>query len=236
MATLNPDFVNLMSSFGADFSFDGMDYKTLWSKVRGPVRKLRDYRDDLILTDMWSVNCENFGDVEVGSEPWAAALESITNKDLYQVRIGELGGFQFDDDYQPEYSWDGVLNEFNFYLSMMDYDPELDRDAGDLLMLKPKFHKRLIKILMDYEYHREKKLKQSIFFYYWARDCDLCETEGSRVFHDWYQAAEWINGFGESAEGPQHLSQMTYEQWRVFQAEPVRDRGLEHFEEYGYGH
>ena len=47
---------------------------------------------------------------------------------------------------------------------------------------------------------------------------------------------EWISGFGESAEGPQHLSQMTYEQWRVFQGEPMRDRGLEHFEEYGYGH
>ena len=29
---------------------------------------------------------------------------------------------------------------------------------------------------------------------------------------------------------------MTYEQWRVFQASPVRDRALEQFEEYGYGY
>ena len=153
MATLNPDFVHLMSSFGADFSFDGVNYKTLWSKVRGPVRKLRDYRDDLILTDMWSVNeaLEQIdgGDVEVGSEPWAAALESITDKDLYRVRIGELSGFQFSDEYQAEYSWQGALNQLHFYLLMLDdnVDPEF-REQGNL-MLKPKFHKRLIKLLMN---------------------------------------------------------------------------------------
>lgn len=241
MATLNPDFVNLMSAYSADFSFNGVDYKTLWSKVRGPVDKMRDYRNDLILVDMWVDDeaymadaADHSKDIEVGSEPWAAALESITDTDLQRIRIGELGAFQFGNDYRPEYSWYGAVDQLHFYLSMLDHDPEIG-DEGNW-MLKPKFHKKLIKLLSDYEYHREKELKQSIFFYYWTRDCDLCEMEGSHVFRDWFEAADWITGFSESLEGPVSLSQMTYEQWRVFQAEPMRDRGLEHFEEYGYGH
>jgi hypothetical protein len=244
MATLNPDFVNLMSAYSADFSFNGVDYKTLWSKVRGPVDKMRDYRNDLILVDMWKV--DTFGmpnvctgaidEVEVGSAPWAAALESITNEDLYRLRIGELGAFRFGDDYQAEYSWYGAVDQLHFYLSMLDHDVDPEFGEESNLMLNPKFHKRLIKLLSDYEYHREKELKQSIFFYHWSRDCDLCESEGTEVFSDWYRAAEWIQGFGESAEGPQSLYQMTYEQWRVFNAAPVRDRALEQFEEYGYGH
>ena len=241
MATLNPDFVSMMSAYSADFTFEGVSYKTIWSKVRGPVDKMRDYRNDLLLVDMWLDDeaymadpSNHSNDIEVGSAPWSAALESITDTDLKRIRIGELGAFQFGDDYQAEYSWHGAVDQLHFYLSMLDYDPEVDGEVS--LMNKPKFHKRLVKLLSDYEYHREKELKQSIFFYYWARDCDLCEMEGSHVFRDWYQAAEWIQGFGESAEGPQSLHQMTYEQWRVFQPERMRDRALEQFEEYGYGY
>jgi hypothetical protein len=91
-------------------------------------------------------------------------------------------------------------------------------------------------VFKQYEFYRERALRESIFFYYWARDCDLCESEGCQVFHDWHEASEWIQGFYDSAEGPQELHQMTYEQWRVFQASPVRDRALEQFEEYGYGY
>jgi len=242
MATLNPDFVSEMSAFGSDFDFNGNHYKTLWTVVQGPVKRRRDYKQDWILVDMWQVDESGDqildGDCDVGSEPWIAALQETAFDALFgnRIRIGELGAFQFDSGYVPEKPWDYIEQDLYFELGMMDFDPELDKEGELPLQARPKFHRRLINTLKAYEYYREKTLRESIFFYYWSRDCDLCESEGSHKFRDWYSAAEWIHGFGESAEGPQSLHQMTYEQWRVFQPERMRDRGLEQFEEYGYGY
>lgn len=233
MATLNPDFVLKMSAFGADFEFNGNDYKTVWTKVRGPVSKRRNYKQDWIMIDMWPVNKAGEqigGAVAVGSDSWIAALEANTAFDALfgqLLRIGEFGPFQFTTDYYPSLPRDMVEEQMFRYLEQLERKPEYHGDHV--------WHEMFIDIYKQYEFYREHELRNSIFFYHWSRDCDLCESEGIEIFSNWFEAAEWIHGFGESAEGPQHLEQVTYEYWRVFNAAPVRDRALEQFEEYGYG-
>jgi len=235
MAQLGRDFVLQLSGFGADFEFNGNHYKTLWTAVRGPVCKRRNYKQDWIMIDMWPVNEKTGnqigGEVAVGSDAWTAALESQNDHDAFfgtRIRIGELGVFQFADDYKPSLPRFMVEEQLLRFLEQLELKPEWHAD--------PIWHEMFMDVYKQYEFYRERSLKESIFFYHWSRDCDLCESEGVEVFSDWFEAAEWINCFGESAEGPQSLHQMTYEQWRVFTPEPMRDRGLEHFEEYGYGH
>lgn len=234
MATLGQAFVSELSAFGADFEVQGSRYKTIWTKIRGPVHQRRGYKQDWILCDMWAVDESGAqiqgGEVEVGSGPWTAAVED-TAFDAFisaRIRIGELGMFQFDDDYRPDYPQHMVEDQLFRYLEQLEREPAYHAN--------PIWHELFMDVYKQYEFYREQDLKNSIFFYYWARDCDLCESEGCQVFSNWYEAAEWIQGFYDSAEGPQQLKQMTYEQWRVFDPAPVRDRGLEHFEEYGYGH
>ena len=243
MAQLGQDFVLQLSGFGADFYYDGANYHTLWTNVRGPVRKRRDYKQDWIMVDMWlddeDAAVNTAPSVAVGSDAWTAALEANTAHDALfgnRVRIGELGVFQFDDDYRPDAPKQFIEERLYFELCVMDVDADLAKEGEAPMQARPQFHAKLIETLKAYEYYREKELRESIFFYHWSRDCDLCESEGIRVFSGWYEASEWIQGFYESAEGPQSLEQVTYEQWRVFDPAPVRDRGLEHFEEYGYGH
>ena len=81
----------------------------------------------------------------------------------------------------------------------------------------------------------EREVSDSIYFYSWGRDCDLGERDDMHRFRNWYEAAEWITAFGESAEGPQSLRQINLEEYLMFERE-TRDRGLEIFEEYGYGY
>jgi hypothetical protein len=238
MATLNPDFVLQMSAFGSDFYYDGAHYRTLWTNVRGPVRERRNYKQDWILVDLWlddeDAAVNTAPSVDVGSDAWNAALKETAFDALFgeRIRIGELGAFQFNDQYHPEKPFEYIQEDLFFALAMMDVNVE-----GEVPMQsRLKFHNKLMTTLMAYEYYREKQLRESIFFYHWSRDCDLCESEGIQVFDDWYTASQWIQGFHDWAEGPQSLHQVTYEQWRTFNAEPVRDRALEQFEEYGYGH
>ena len=235
MAQLGQDFVSQMSGFGADFYYDGANYRTLWTNVRGPVRERRRYKQDWIMVDMWlddeDAAVNTAPSVAVGSDAWTAALEQNTAFDALfgqRIRIGELGVFQFADDYRPDYPQHIVEEQLFRYLEQLERKPEWHAD--------PVWHEMSMDVYKQYEFYREQALRNSIFFYHWSRDCDLCESEGVEVFSNWFEAAEWINCFGESAEGPQSLHQMTYVQWRVFDPAPVRDRGLEHFEEYGYGH
>ena len=81
----------------------------------------------------------------------------------------------------------------------------------------------------------EREVHEAIYFYSWARDCDLYERDDVHRFRNWYEAAEWITAFGESAEGPQSLHPIDLKQYLLFEQE-TRDRGLEIFEEYGYGY
>lgn len=246
MAQLGRAFQNQMSAHHADFYFDGANYSTIWCEIKGPVgRELRRKGQGprFILLDMW-LNDEDAAPIDstpsvlVGQEPWIAALESGEFDALFgeTIRIGELGPFQFEEDYRPDEPEYHTEQSLLFALQMVTFDSEFDSPDDVPYLARPKVHANLVKHLKAYEWYREKRLRESIFFYHWSRDCDLCESEGAEVFRDWFEAAEWIQGFGESAEGPQHLSQMTYEQWRVFDPAPVRDRGLEQFEEYGYGH
>jgi hypothetical protein len=234
MAQLGRDFVLQLSGFGADFEFNGNHYKTLWTAVRGPVRERRNYKQDWIMVDMWPVNEAGEqigGEVAVGSGPWSAALEDNNDHGAFfgtRIRIGELGVFQFADDYKPEMPQHMVEDQLFRLLEQLERKPEYH--FNDV------WHEMFVEVYKQYEFYREQTLRNSIYFYHWARDCDLCESEGVEVFSNWFEAAEWIHSFGESAEGPQSLHQMTYEQWRVFSPEPVRDRALEQFEEYGYGY
>jgi len=226
MAQLNPSFVSEMSAYGADFEFQGSRYKVIWSTIRGPVHDRRNYKQDWILSDMWEVDESGSqidgGDVPVGSDPWTAALEQKTDHDAFFgqiIRIGELGMFRFEDDYRPEMPYYMVQEQLLNYLKQLDRKPEYH--ASDV------WHEMFMEVYKQYEYYREKRLRESIFFYHWSRDCDLCESEGIEVFDDWYDAASWIKGFDESAEGPQTLEKVSYEFWRTFHASPARDRVAE---------
>lgn len=242
MATLNPDFVSQMSAFGSDFYYDGAHYKTIWTKVQGSVCERRNFKQDWILIDVWlddeDAAVNTAPSVDVGSDVWNAALKETAFDALFgqRIRIGELGAFQFADDYRPDAPKEFIEEGLYFELCVMDIDEVLEKEGEVPMQARLKFHNKLIELLKAYEYYREKELRESIFFYHWSRDCDLCESEGIQVFDGWYEAAEWIKGFYDWAEGPQTLEQVTYEQWRVFNAAPVRDRALEQFEEYGYGH
>ena len=235
MAQLGRDFVSQLSSFQCDFYFDGADYQTLWAKVRGPIAERRNYKDDWILIDMWlddeGAAVNTAPSVAVGSDPWSAVLDSMDQFNAVGreiIRIGELGVFQFADDYKPDLPYYMVQEQLFGFLKQLDRKPEYH--ANDV------WHDMFMEVYKQYEYYREKRLRESIFFYHWSRDCDLCESEGIEVFEDWYDAAEWIKGFGDNAEGPQTLEKVSYEFWQTFNPSPVRDRGLEHFEEDGYGH
>jgi hypothetical protein len=234
MAQLGQDFVLQLSGFGADFYYDGANYRTLWTNVRGPVRERRSYKQDWIMVDMWlddeDAAVNTAPSVAVGSDAWTAALESKNDHDALfgqRVRIGELGVFQFADDYRPELPRDMVEEQLFRYLEQLERKPEWHAD--------PVWHEMFMEVYKQYEYYREQTLRNSIYFYHWSRDCDLCESEGIQVFDGWYTASQWITSFYDWAEGPQTLQQVTYEDWRVFDPAPVRDRALEQFEEYGYG-
>jgi hypothetical protein len=184
MASLNPSFVAELSAFGSDFEFQGSRYKTIWSVIRGPVRERRNYKQDWILCDMWAVDefgaQVDGGDVAIGSEPWTAALEQKTAHDALFgqiIRIGELGMFQFADDYRPDMPYYMVQEQLFRFMEQLERKPEYH--ANDV------WHEMFMEVYKQYEYYREKRLRESIFFYHWSRDCDLCESEGIEVFEDW---------------------------------------------------
>ena len=232
MSDFNPDYLANCSSYEGDFRYQGANYSTTWAKVLGPVRERRNYKDTFILVDMWLEEDDPAGkDVHplIGSPPWCAAMElSRTDTTWLTQEKYELSPFTFREtlDTNPS-AW--VEADLVFKLGVWDANTWTQFPA-------PTFFENLVRIMKHYEWHRQKKLRESIFFYHWSRDCDLCESEGIKIFTDWFEAADWISGFGESAEGPQSLSQVTFNQWRKFNAAPMRDRGLEHFEEHGYGH
>jgi len=225
MAQLGQDFVSHMSAFKALIDIQDRPHLTIWSKVRGPVAKRRNYKDDWILVDVLDY-VEEVSE-EFSFDTWTMVLASQDDLAMDLTRIGELGVFQFADDYRPEMPQHMVEERLFQYLEQLDRKPDWHAE--------PVWHEMFMDIYKQYEFYREQALRNSIFFYYWLRDCDLCESEGVQVFRDWFEAAEWIHGFGESAEGPQHLEQVAYEYWQTFNPVPKRDRALEQFEEYGYG-
>ena len=75
----------------------------------------------------------------------------------------------------------------------------------------------------------------AIYFYHWGRDCDLCESDSVHFFLDWYEASQWIQSVYDNAEGDFTVNQIDLSGYLNFERS-FRDRGLEHFEEYGYGH
>jgi len=230
MLQYNPDYLLKCSSYVGDFRYEGVDYHTSWAKVLGPVRERRNYKDTYILVEMYSAANGDVMREEPGSPAWCAAMDHSRDNAkgwLTQVEY-EFSPFAFDQtaDSEPD-MW--IEADLIFQLGMWDANHWPQFPA-------PIFFEKLVKSMKTYEWHREKKLRESIFFYHWSRDCDLCESEGIKIFTDWFEAADWISGFGESREGPQSLHQVTFDQWRCFNASPMRDRGLEHFEEHGYGH
>jgi hypothetical protein len=131
-----------LSAFGSDFLFQGSRYKTIWSVIRGPVRKRRNYKQDWILCDMWAVDESGAqvdgGDVAIGSEPWTAAVED-TAFDAFisdRIRIGELGMFQFADDYKPELSYYDVQDQMFRFVELLERKPDMDIKFHEGLTLR----------------------------------------------------------------------------------------------------
>ena len=67
-----------------------------------------------------------------------------------------------------------------------------------------------------------------IYFKFWSRDCDQCESSRVESFDDWYEAADYLKGFYDNAEGPCSVEQVTSEQVATFQAE-TRDHRAEQY-------
>ena len=110
-----------------------------------------------------------------------------------------------------------------------------ETDKSDWFDIKKSTRMRYTEFFEGIMHKIEREVHESIYFYSWARDCDLYERDDVHRFRNWYEAAEWITAFGESAEGPQSLSQIDLKEYLLFERE-TRDRGLEIFEEYGYGY
>ena len=71
---------------------------------------------------------------------------------------------------------------------------------------------------------------------HWSRDCDLCETTRIFTIKATIEAFEEASDrCADSAEGPWSLRVVSHRFARDFQPSS-RDRGLEHFENHGFGH
>lgn len=110
-----------------------------------------------------------------------------------------------------------------------------ETDKSDWFDIKKSTRERYTEFVDSMMREIENEVNDAIYFYSWARDCDLAERDDVHKFRNWYEAAEWITAFGESAEGPQYMHPITLKEYLTFERE-TRDRGLEIFEEYGYGH
>jgi len=67
-----------------------------------------------------------------------------------------------------------------------------------------------------------------LYFKFWQRDCDQCESDRVLSFETWYEAADYIKDFHDWAEGPCSVNQMTAEQFANFQPE-FRDHRAEQY-------
>jgi len=77
--------------------------------------------------------------------------------------------------------------------------------------------------------------ENSVYFHFWSRDCDQVEVAQVYRFDNWYEASQYIVSFYDDAEGPCHACITDFNHFLI-DKRVERDRGLEHFEEYGYGH
>ena len=239
---IGKELQNHKAGFQAFYKHGGKEYCTIWSKVLGPVRKRMRPSNIIpspILIDMWPVTRNEHGElnksvcefVDVGEDPWCAAVEAGPVVETI-IPMDELTVFIYPDDYAPKverlrpskiYISEATAEE-EFYEYLQAICTDVEPVLYDRRLCDPEFHASLLRCFKDYEFFRENNLRESIFFYYWSRDCDQCEVEGAQIFNSWGTAAQWIVDFYSRAEGPANVSPMTYEQWARFSPAPLRDR------------
>jgi len=102
--------------------------------------------------------------------------------------------------------------------------------------MKDSTRKRLAEVFDEMFRQVEREFHEnSVYFYFWSRDCDQVEVAQVLRFENWYEASQSIISHYDDAEGPCHACITDFNHFLI-DKRVERDRGLEHFEEYGYGH
>lgn len=70
------------------------------------------------------------------------------------------------------------------------------------------------------------KYSGEVYYYFWGRDCDLCEADFARKFDNEFEAEEYIDDFYANAEGSSSHYRMTEQEYIDFEPE-FRDRAAE---------
>lgn len=64
----------------------------------------------------------------------------------------------------------------------------------------------------------KRRLDHAVFFYFWSRDCDQCESDHAYRFSSWYKAAQYITSFYDGLEGPGTCEPMDLQGYLSFEA------------------
>ncbi len=62
------------------------------------------------------------------------------------------------------------------------------------------------------------KYTGKVYYSFWSRDCDLCESTEARGFANEFEAQEYIDNFYDYAEGPCSHTRITGEQYKAFES------------------
>jgi hypothetical protein len=72
---------------------------------------------------------------------------------------------------------------------------------------------------------------QPVYASYWSRDCDMCETADVRKYRNYFQYLKAIESYGEWADGPFTLNEITKGEYLMREGETYhRDRVMEAYE------
>lgn len=71
-------------------------------------------------------------------------------------------------------------------------------------------------------------IDNSIYFYFWSRDCDQCESDRVVRFTSWFTASEYIVSFYDGAEGPCSVAQVDLKAY-LHHTPETRDRRAEQY-------
>lgn len=154
MSQYNPDHLLKCSSYEGDFRYEGVDYHTSWAKVLGPVGERRNYRNTYILVGMYSAANGDVMREEPGSPAWCAAMELSRTDTTWLTQVeDEFSPFTFRETLDTNSSaW--VEADLVFKLGVWDANTWTQFPA-------PTFFENLVQIMKHYEWHRERKLRDT---------------------------------------------------------------------------
>ena len=136
-------------------------------------------------------------------------IKHVLKRDWFIPRAVEGHKYLHDMDDSREFTWDDMKESTRKRLA----------DVFDEMFKQ-----------VERDFHED-----SVYFHFWSRDCDQVEVSRVIRFKNWYDASQSIISHYDGAEGPCSAFITDFNHFLIHDR-TERDRGLEHFEEYGYGH